>query len=122
MTCLIIRAQSSNISRSGSAHQRGSQGASAGWHVKNSMGSNQSFDRSPLHPHYQEKVGGMGSASTAWNGKSSYDTSHGKPGRSTMKPAKGDETASLCMYLDFDAVQHDKTTKLLGLCPYGFRP
>ncbi|GJS96561.1 SHV3-like protein 5 [Tanacetum coccineum] len=45
------------------------------------------------------KVGGTGRASTTWNGKSSYDSSHGKLGRSTMKPAKGDETLS--MMLDF---------------------
>lgn len=83
---------SRRTSGGGSAHQRGGQGTGAGRQVKNSMGSDQSFDRSPLHPHYQAKVGGKGSASPAWEGKSSYDSSHGTPGRSRMKTAKGDET------------------------------
>ncbi|GJZ46112.1 RNA-directed DNA polymerase, eukaryota, reverse transcriptase zinc-binding domain protein [Tanacetum coccineum] len=83
---------SRRTSGGGSAHQRGGQGAGAGRQVKNSMGSDQSFDRSPLHPHYQAKVGGKGSASPAWEGKNSYDSSHGTPGRSRMKPDKGDET------------------------------
>ncbi|KAI3806158.1 hypothetical protein L1987_22051 [Smallanthus sonchifolius] len=76
----------------GSAHQRGGQGAAGGRPVKNSMGSDHSFDRSPLHPQYQAKVGGKGSASPAWEGKNSYDSSHGTPGRSRMKPGRGDDS------------------------------
>lgn len=76
----------------GSAHQRGGQGVVAGRQAKGSVGSDQSFDKSPLHPHYQAKVGGKGSGSPAWEGKNSYDSSHGTPGRSRMKPARGDET------------------------------
>lgn len=60
-----------------------------------SAGSEQSFDRSPLHPHYQAKVsGGRGSGSPAWEGKS-HDGSHGTPGRSKLKPtSRGDESVS----------------------------
>nr|GEW75664.1 hypothetical protein [Tanacetum cinerariifolium] len=38
------------------------------------------------------KVDGKGSAFPAWEGKNSYDINHVTPGRSRMKPAKGDET------------------------------
>ncbi|GKB60149.1 RPM1 interacting protein 4 transcript 2, partial [Tanacetum coccineum] len=62
---------SRRTSGGGSAHQRGGQGAGCG---------------------AAAKVGGKGSASPAREGKNSYDSSHGTPGRSRMKPAKGDET------------------------------
>ncbi|KAF5784751.1 putative RPM1-interacting protein 4/NOI4 [Helianthus annuus] len=75
----------------GSAHQRGGQGPAVGRSTKHSVGSDQSFDRSPMHPHYQAKVTGKGSASPAWEGKS-YDSSHGTPGRSRMKPTRGDDS------------------------------
>ncbi|XP_071738098.1 RPM1-interacting protein 4-like isoform X2 [Rutidosis leptorrhynchoides] len=64
----------------GSAHQRGGQGAGTGRQVRNSGGSDHSVDKSPLHPRYQGKVTPKGSASPA------YDSSHGTPGRSRMKP------------------------------------
>ncbi|KAD6119997.1 hypothetical protein E3N88_11268 [Mikania micrantha] len=79
----------------GSAHQRGGQGAAVGRPVRTSIGSDHSFDRSPLHPHYQAKVAGKGSASPAWEGKNSYDSSYGSngtPSRSRMKPTRGDDT------------------------------
>ncbi|KAI3678700.1 hypothetical protein L6452_38002 [Arctium lappa] len=76
----------------GSTHQRGGQGPGAGRQVKHSAGSDHSFDRSPMHPHYQAKAAGKGSGSPAWEGKNSYDSSHGTPGRSRMKPTRGDES------------------------------
>ncbi|GFQ02703.1 rpm1-interacting protein 4 [Phtheirospermum japonicum] len=48
--------------------------------ARRSEGSEQSIERSPLHPHYQAKVTGRGSGSPAWEGKS-HDSSHGTPGR-----------------------------------------
>ncbi|MBO1362121.1 hypothetical protein J2D73_20300, partial [Acetobacter sacchari] len=57
-----------------------------------SAGSDQSFERSPLHPHYQAKVTGRSSGSPAWEGKN-HDSSHGTPGRSRLKPtSRGDES------------------------------
>ncbi|KAI3461852.1 hypothetical protein Pfo_018515 [Paulownia fortunei] len=57
-----------------------------------SAGSEQSFERSPLHPHYQAKVTGRSSGSPAWEGKN-YDSSHGTPGRSRLRPTtRGDES------------------------------
>lgn len=57
-------------------------------------GSEQSFERSPLHPHYQAKVVGRGGASPAWEGKND-DSSHGTPGRSRLRPTtRGDESVS----------------------------
>ncbi|XP_022771491.1 RPM1-interacting protein 4-like isoform X2 [Durio zibethinus] len=57
-----------------------------------SIGSENSIDRSPLH--HQARVAGRGSmASPAWEGKTSYDSSHATPGRSRMRPsARGDES------------------------------
>ncbi|XP_076950789.1 RPM1-interacting protein 4-like [Bidens hawaiensis] len=69
--------------------QRGGQG---GRPVRPSVGSDHSFDRSPLHPHYQAKVTGKGGGSPAWEEKNSYDSSHGTPGRSRMKPTRGDDS------------------------------
>ncbi|KAJ0698911.1 putative RPM1-interacting protein 4/NOI4 [Helianthus annuus] len=94
----------------GSAHQRGGQGPAVGRSTKHSVGSDQSFDRSPMHPHYQAKVTGKGSASPAWEGKS-YDSSHGTPGRSRMKPSRGDDSVSLLLYtLTFEV--NPKTFKI----------
>ncbi|MCD7466525.1 RPM1-interacting protein 4 [Datura stramonium] len=65
------------------SHQH-SRGSSSGRTGRQSAGSEHSFDKSPLHPHYQAKVNaGRGAASPAWEGKNnSYDSSHGTPGRS----------------------------------------
>ncbi|KAD4584363.1 hypothetical protein E3N88_21964 [Mikania micrantha] len=87
-------APNDNLSRKNpAAHQRGGQGpAATGRQVKHSAGSDQSFERSPLHPHYQAKVTGKGGGSPAWEGKNSYDSSHGTPGRSRLKPTRGDDS------------------------------
>lgn len=82
-------ARNENMGRKGGnepSHQRG-RGSSSGRTGRQSIGSEHSFDKSPLHPHYlQAKVNnaGRGSASPAWEGKNnnSYDSSHGTPGRS----------------------------------------
>ncbi|GMP37651.1 hypothetical protein CsSME_00009239 [Camellia sinensis var. sinensis] len=75
-----------------SAHQRhGGRGSSSGQPVRQSVGSEHSIERSPLHPHHQAQIVGKGSASPSWEGKNSYDGSHGTPGRSRLKP-RGDET------------------------------
>ncbi|XP_059660151.1 RPM1-interacting protein 4-like [Cornus florida] len=74
-----------------SAHQRhGGRGPSSGRPVRNSVGSEHSIERSPLHPHYQAKVMGKGSESSSFEGKNSYELSHGK---SRLKPVtRGDES------------------------------
>lgn len=66
--------------------------------VRQSAGSEHSLERSPMHPHYQAKVMRKGSASPGLEGKSSFDSSHGTPGRSRMKPGnRGDETVSFAL-------------------------
>ncbi|KAG6411887.1 hypothetical protein SASPL_124540 [Salvia splendens] len=56
-----------------------------------SAGSEQSFDRSPLHQ--RKVVGGLGSSSPAWEGKSHDNSSHGTSGRSKLRPtSRGDES------------------------------
>ncbi|XP_027352220.1 RPM1-interacting protein 4-like [Abrus precatorius] len=56
---------------------------------RQSTGSEYSIDRSPLHR--QAKAPGRDSPS--WEGKNSYDSSHGTPGRSRLRPLnRGDET------------------------------
>ncbi|PSS14094.1 RPM1-interacting protein, partial [Actinidia chinensis var. chinensis] len=90
-----------------SAHQRrggsgSGSGSGSGRPARKSAGSEQSFERSPLHPHYQAKVGGRGSASPAWEGKNSYDSSHGTPGRSKMKPATPDRGPAVPKFGQWD--------------------
>ncbi|KAK6238864.1 hypothetical protein QUC31_004333 [Theobroma cacao] len=59
--------------------------------ARSSIGSENSIDRSPLH--HQARVGRGSMASPAWEGKNSYDSSHGTPGRSRMRPStRGDES------------------------------
>ncbi|XP_027334769.1 RPM1-interacting protein 4-like [Abrus precatorius] len=56
---------------------------------RQSTGSEYSIERSPLHRHARA----TGRDSPSWEGKSSYDTSHGTPGRSRLRPVnRGDET------------------------------
>nr|AFK45254.1 unknown [Lotus japonicus] len=56
---------------------------------RQSTGSEYSIERSPLHR--QAKTPGRDSPS--WEGKSSYDSNHGTPGRSRLRPVnRGDET------------------------------
>ncbi|CAA2968447.1 RPM1-interacting 4-like isoform X2 [Olea europaea subsp. europaea] len=68
------------------------RGARSGGHARRTAGSGHSIERSPLHPHHQAKITGRGSGSPAWEGKNSYDSSHGTPGRSRLKPTQGDES------------------------------
>ncbi|KAE8681725.1 transaldolase-like [Hibiscus syriacus] len=62
--------------------------------ARSSIGSENSLEKSPLH--HQARVTGRGSMpSPAWEGKTSYDSSHGTPGRSRLRPsARGDESVS----------------------------
>lgn len=63
--------------------------------VRQSVGSEQSIERSPLHPQHQARLTGRGSNSPSWEGKNSTDSSHGTPGRTRMKPhGRGDENVS----------------------------
>ncbi|XP_022890631.1 RPM1-interacting protein 4-like [Olea europaea var. sylvestris] len=71
----------------------GDRGARSNGPARQSAGSEYSIERSPLHPHYQAKVSGRGNSSFSSEGKNSYDSSHGTPGRSRLRPVtKGDET------------------------------
>ncbi|KAK8506048.1 hypothetical protein V6N13_002703 [Hibiscus sabdariffa] len=57
-----------------------------------SIGSENSIDKSPLH-HQAWGTGRSSMVSPAWEGKTSYDSSHGTPGRSKMRPsARGNES------------------------------
>ncbi|EYU40620.1 hypothetical protein ABFS82_14G054600 [Erythranthe guttata] len=79
--------------KTGNESNYGGRGQRSGRPTRTSGGSEQSFERSPLHPHYQAKVaGGRGGGSPSWEGKS-HDNSYGIPGRSRMKPnTRGDES------------------------------
>ncbi|CAA3011182.1 Hypothetical predicted protein [Olea europaea subsp. europaea] len=58
-----------------------------------SNGPARQIEPSPLNPHSQDKVAGRGNGSPSLEGKNSYDSSHGNPGRSRLRPVKrGDET------------------------------
>ena len=66
---------------------------------RTSGGSEHSIDRSPLHPHHQARIAGRGAGSPSWEGRgSSYDNSHGTPGRTRMKPTRGDESVSFFLF------------------------
>ncbi|KAH9784798.1 RPM1-interacting protein 4 [Citrus sinensis] len=74
-----------------SAHQRGGRVASSGETykkpVRNSIGSDNSFERSPMHNQARNpRRGSLDSSSPSWEGKSVYTNSHGTPGRSRMRP------------------------------------
>ncbi|KAL6217751.1 hypothetical protein ACLB2K_010968 [Fragaria x ananassa] len=58
---------------SGETHQRT---------ARQSAGSEQSIERSPLH----RQARASGRDSPSWEGKPSYESSHGTPGRSRLKP------------------------------------
>lgn len=72
----------------------GGRGPSSVRPVKQSVGSERSVDRSPLHPHYQAKVAAkVGGLSPSWEGKSSYESGYGTPERARIRPAnRGRET------------------------------
>lgn len=88
-----------------STHQRGGRVASSGETYKksarNSMGSDNSFEHSPLHNHARTPArGGVDSSSPSWEGKSVYRNSQGTPGRSRMRPnPRGDESVSFFLVL-----------------------
>lgn len=74
-----------------STHQRGGRVSNSAENYKrparHSAGSENSFERSPLHS--QARTAGRGSvdsASPTWEGKGAYRSSHGTPGRSRMRP------------------------------------
>ncbi|XP_049360793.1 RPM1-interacting protein 4 isoform X2 [Solanum verrucosum] len=97
-----------NMGRKGAnepSHQRG-RGSNSGRTGRQSIGSEHSFDKSPLHPHYQAKVNnaGRGVASPAWEGKNnnSYDSSHGTPGRSKVKQENSDRGAAVPRFGEWD--------------------
>ncbi|XP_021631362.1 RPM1-interacting protein 4 isoform X2 [Manihot esculenta] len=56
-----------------------------------SIGSDNSMEHSPVHHKARISGKGSGAPSPAWEGKGSYESSHGTPGRSRLKP-KGDES------------------------------
>ncbi|MED6155572.1 hypothetical protein PIB30_006439 [Stylosanthes scabra] len=59
---------------------------------RQSTGSEYSIERSPLH----RQARATGKDSPSWEGKNSYEGSHGTPGRSRLRPAnRGDETVGL---------------------------
>ncbi|KAA8527913.1 hypothetical protein F0562_035218 [Nyssa sinensis] len=81
-------------------HRHGgiSTGDNAKRAARQSIGSDHSIEHSPLHPHYQARVGGKGSgvSSPSWERKAS-EGSHGlapsTPGRSRLRSVnRGDET------------------------------
>ncbi|CAN0897930.1 RPM1-interacting protein 4 [Linum grandiflorum] len=76
--------------RAGSERGRGS-GAAVSRPARTSGGSDNSFEKSPLHPHARVSGRGSGAPSPVWEGKSSQENSHSTPGRSRMRP-KGDES------------------------------
>ncbi|XP_021910789.1 RPM1-interacting protein 4-like [Carica papaya] len=67
---------------SGEAHRR---------NARASAGSENSFERSPLHPQSRVTGRGGGVSSPSWEGRGSHENSHGTPGRSRLRP-KGDNS------------------------------
>lgn len=63
---------------------------------RQSGGSEQSIERSPLH----RQARATGRDSPSWEGKSSYEASHGTPGRSRLRP-RGDETVNILPLYSF---------------------
>ena len=61
---------------------------------RQSLGSEQSIEKSPLHRHARA----TGRDSPSWEGKSSHEGSHGTPARSRLKP-RGDETVNSLSYM-----------------------
>ncbi|KAK8532439.1 hypothetical protein V6N13_131768 [Hibiscus sabdariffa] len=74
--------------------------------MKPRVGSENSIDKSPLH-HHARGAGRGNTASPAWEGKNSYDSSHGTPTRSRMRPStrgneSPDEGAAVPKFGDWD--------------------
>ncbi|KAK4376197.1 hypothetical protein RND71_006874 [Anisodus tanguticus] len=69
--------------RANSPARSGGRGSNSGRPAsRQSGGSDHSITKSPLHPNSQAKISGRVAASPVWEGKNSYDSSHGTPGRS----------------------------------------
>ncbi|XP_059290014.1 RPM1-interacting protein 4-like [Lycium ferocissimum] len=71
--------------RANSPARNGGRGSNSGRPARQSGGSDHGIAKSPLHPnsHYnQAKISGRVAASPVLEGKNSYDSSHGTPGRS----------------------------------------
>ncbi|XAR58739.1 hypothetical protein NMG60_11014249 [Bertholletia excelsa] len=83
-------ARDDNLGRRGageSANQRNrGRSSTFGQPFRQSAGSEHSIEQSPLHPHHQPKITGKGSGSASLEGSNSFDSSHGAPGRSRIKP------------------------------------
>ncbi|KAJ7950464.1 RPM1-interacting protein 4-like [Quillaja saponaria] len=58
--------------------------------ARQSAGSEYSIERSPLH-RQARATGNTGAPSPSWEGKGNYESSHGTPGRSRLRP-RGDES------------------------------
>ncbi|CAI9107411.1 OLC1v1006759C2 [Oldenlandia corymbosa var. corymbosa] len=89
--------------------QHSSHGSHLGRQPRQSAGSEYSFERSPMHPVYQAKLGGRGSASPAWDGKNSInDSSHGasvaksRMKQSTRVDESPDRSAAVPRFGDWD--------------------
>ena len=66
---------------------------------RQSTGSEYSVERSPLH----RQARAPGRDSPSWEGKNTYDNSHGTPGRSRLRPVnRGDETVSFLLSCPVD--------------------
>jgi RPM1-interacting protein 4 len=81
-------------------HRHGGRGVSSGeTHrrpARNSAGSEHIVERSPLHRQAKVPARDGGVNSYSFEGKASYESAHGTPGRSRMKPeTRGDETVIL---------------------------
>ncbi|KAK1566850.1 hypothetical protein Q3G72_004862 [Acer saccharum] len=61
--------------------------------IRQSAGSENSFERSPLHNQARVAGRGSGDQSPSWEGKGLYKNSQGTPGRSRLRPnTRGDES------------------------------
>lgn len=98
-------ARNENLNRRTSyepAPQRyGGRGPSSGEALKRpakfSAGSDNSMEQSPNHQHARISGRNSGAPSPSWEGKNSYDGSHGTPGRSRLRP-KGDESVNFLSF------------------------
>lgn len=62
---------------------------------RQSAGSENSFDKSPLHNQARISGRGSGDQSPSWEGKGLYKNSQGTPGRSRLRPTgRGDESVN----------------------------
>jgi len=81
---------------------------------QSTAGSEHSVERSPLH---RQARAPAGRDSPSWEGKNnSYDSSHGTPGRSRLRPAnRGDETVSFSFLPSHVITMHGMKSKILHI-------